>query len=199
MRLLKMNPSKSSNKKTSKGSKRYAKKSLSPPKKVDEHIESLSSSINSVRSHHINGSNQSFHLNLSNISKSDQPIAARSQIASTSSCFQPAKLKNMRSRVKYQIVEHFDNETEADTYLRENNSYPFIIINNNLSNCTICHVNDDQHKMQSKYLKCSCKKEWCNLKYVIKRCCGRDDCSLSKSGIHADPSMKQFKRMKSEL
>ena len=74
----------------------------------------------------------------------------------------------MKRRAVYSAVNEFKNEAVLDEYIRENNSFPIFTTNNNPNNCTLCH-NDDKHKMQVKYLKCSCKNDWCSLKYVIKR------------------------------
>ena len=55
-----------------------------------------------------------------------------------------------------------------------------------VNNCTLCE-NDDNHQMQAKYMKCSCKQQWCNLKYLVRKCRNGDECHLYSSGIHADP------------
>ena len=39
-------------------------------------------------------------------------------------------------------------------------------------------------------MKCNCKKEWCTLKYLIKKCPNSDVCYLFQSGVHADPNLQ---------
>ena len=39
-------------------------------------------------------------------------------------------------------------------------------------------------------MKCNCKKEWCTLKYLIKKCPNSDVCYLFQSGLHADPNLQ---------
>jgi hypothetical protein len=106
---------------------------------------------------------------------------------SPSKIFQTKQLKNMTRRATYTFFKEFKDEATADEYLRDNSVFPIFITNNNPINCTFCD-NHDKHKMLAKYMKCSCKNDWCNLKYVIKRCANSQVCELSKSGIHADPN-----------
>jgi hypothetical protein len=131
-----------------------------------------------------NKTNNEFDLSL----EKSSPIESSSQApVNKSTHFQPQNLKNFKKRASYNKIGIYDNVEAVDTYLRSTNEYPIITTNNNPNNCTLCNYNDDKHKMQAKYLKCSCSKDSCNLKYVMRRCFNETECHLYQSGIHADP------------
>jgi hypothetical protein len=111
-----------------------------------------------------------------------------SSINSTSN-FQSNLKKNLK-RSKFIAVDEFENEITVDAYIRTKNSYPITVTNGNKVNCTLCLHNDDNHQMKAKYMKCNCKKEWCTLKYLIKKCPNSDVCYLFQSGVHADPNLQ---------
>ena len=172
-------------------SKKFKKKSKSPKSKSPSPSSSpfkLQLDFSILKSANKTTTNVEINLNSSN--ENGSPLAASSQTSvNQSTHFIPKNLKNFTKRASYNKIGIFDNVEEVDTHLRSNNEYPIITTNNNPNNCTICSYNDDKHKMQAKYMKCSCAKDWCTLKYVMRRCFNETTCHLYKSGIHADPDM----------
>ena len=182
-----MNPYKSPSKIKPKAKKsKSKKKSISPTKSINDFLEESHISTLHLSTGSIKSLNSSINTSLS------APVASSSQSNNLSTQRQHAnninKLKALKRRAVYSEVNEFKNEAAVDEFIRENNSYPIFTTNNNPNNCTICH-NDDKHKMHVKYLKCSCKNEWCNLKYVIKRCIHSSTCYLSQAGMHLDPAL----------
>ena len=169
----------------------YMKKSKSPRKSKSNSPPSspfkLQLDFSILKSANKTATNElSFNSSMEKTASS--PLASSSQASvNKSTHFQPQNLKNFKKRASYNIIGIFDDVEAVDTYIRSNNEYPIITTNNNPNNCTLCNFNEDKHKMQAKYLKCSCSKDWCNLKYVMRRCSNENQCHLYQSGIHADP------------
>ena len=184
-----MNPYKSPSKNKQNPQKSKSKnKSISPAKPISPVKDFLEESH--ISSLHLANTSSIKSLNASINTSVNAPIASSSQTSILSTQRQSAnnlnKLKSMKRRAVYSAVNEFKNEAAVDDYIRENNSFPIFTTNNNPNNCTLCH-NDDKHKMQVKYLKCSCKNDWCSLKYVIKRCIHSSTCYFSQAGTHLDP------------
>lgn len=97
----------------------------------------------------------------------------------------------------FKLVSNFDSADLADQYIDEH--HHMYASHSNNTNCTLCLVNLDQHKMNVRYFKCATKEcaeiGECQFQYKMRTCKLKNNSRLEFLGGHLSA---EFDRTKSQ-
>ena len=181
-----MNPASPKSKK--KGKRRRISTSLSPnnsTSKAAKNVLELSHELSGLIERLGDGSHYENELEKSRAVPGD-PIISSSQLSNSSKRFFKQKpCKSMTKRRTFTKIAEFESEQECDYHIRSTHPHTVVTTHNDIVRCTLC-VNNDKHKMSSKYLKCKCGLKDCSFGYRINKCINDNIWVLSQGGFHPE-------------
>ncbi len=181
-----MNPA--SPKSKNKGKRRRSSTSLSPNKsssKAAKNVLELSNELTALIERCGDGSDHENELDKSR-AVPGEPLISSSQLSNSSKThFKQKPCKSMTKRRTFTKIGDYETEEDCDYHIRSTHPHAVVTSHNDFARCTLC-VNNDKHKMISKYLKCKCGIKDCNFGYRINKCLNGNIWVLAQGGFHPE-------------